>query len=184
MLIFLLSISDEDDRDKINLIFKRFHNDMLRVARHKLRELPDCSSSAEDAVENAFLKITKYIKSIKGEGDSLRAYIITVTVNECINILNGERSPLSIEDYFSDDSFNEDSLIDSLDLSDSYDKAVNAIMLLNDRYRIPLYMRYVEELTVEEISERTATPVKTVYTRLTRGLQLVREYLERRNGTK
>jgi RNA polymerase sigma factor (sigma-70 family) len=53
---------------------------------------------------------------------------------------------------------------------------------LAEPYQSTLYLRYFEELTPAEIARRGAVPVKTVKTRLERGLALLRERLERRHG--
>ena len=59
MLNFLLSIAEDGTQDVLKKIFFLSHKDMLKVARNKLRSLSDADSAAEEAVENAFLKIIK-----------------------------------------------------------------------------------------------------------------------------
>ena len=183
MLTLLLAISDSEDRERINRIFKLYHKDMLMVARRKLSDQQNRNSLAEDAVENALLKITKYIKSIKAEGKELRAYVITVTVNECIDILADERDDLTISDDYPDESFSEDSFIEGLHVRECYESLVKGIKLLPDRYRVSLYLYYVEEFTPDEIAEHLGIPVKTVYTRLRRGKEMLKEFVERRTHT-
>ena len=66
MLQFLLSIADEKDHAKIEYLYNRYHEDMIRFARYRLRQkkMPNYELDAEDAVQNAFLKITKYIDKV------------------------------------------------------------------------------------------------------------------------
>lgn len=180
MLGFLLAIADDCVKDALKKLFSSSHDDMLRIARNRLRSQESFESVAEDAVENAFLKIIKYAKNLPTSDDELRAYAITVTVNECTNILNSDDEPLTLCDDFPDKSFSEDILIESLDLQERYADAVRGIKLLPDRYRSILYMRHVLELSPEEISDQTGTPIKTVYTRLSRGKIMLKEYLEKR----
>ena len=88
--------------------------------------------------------------------------------------------PLSLCDDFPDKSFDEDSFIESLHLKEQYEDVVKGIKLLPDKYRGALYFRYVLDLKPEEIAKETDTPIKTVYTRLSRGKMMLKEYLERR----
>ena len=180
MLGFLLSITDEYKKDALKKIFSSCHDDMLRIARHRLRSLENFEYVAEDTVENAFLKIIKYTKNLPNNNDELRAYAITVTVNECTNMLNSFEETLCLRDDFPDKSFDEDIFIESLHLQQRYEDAVKGIKLLPDKYRSIIYMKHVLELTPEEISEQTGTPIKTVYTRLSRGKLMLKEYLERK----
>lgn len=180
MLNFLLSIAEDGTQDVLKKIFFLSHKDMLKVARSKLRSLSDSDSAAEEAVENAFLKIIKYAKNLPCNDHELRAYAITVTINECTNILLSDDEPLSLCDDFPDKSFDEDSFIESLHLKEQYENVVKGIKLLPDKYRGALYFRYVLDLTPEEIAKETDTPIKTVYTRLSRGRMMLKEYLERR----
>ena len=60
---------------------------------------------------------------------------------------------------------------------DEYRRVVDTIAQLDDRYSIPLYMRWVEELSVKEIARRLDIPVKTVYTNLERGKYLLAKAL-------
>ena len=66
-----------------------------------------------------------------------------------------------------------------LSIKERYDTVVKGITLLDDKYRAPMYMKYVEELSPEEIAEMLELPIKTVYTRLARGKALLLEYAQR-----
>jgi RNA polymerase sigma-70 factor (ECF subfamily) len=66
-----------------------------------------------------------------------------------------------------------------LELQEDLTRALRA---LAEPYQRTLYLRYFEDLTPEEIARRDGIPVKTVKTRLERGLALLRERLERRHG--
>lgn len=60
---------------------------------------------------------------------------------------------------------------------------VRELRALDEPYQHTLYLRYFEELAPTAIAARTGTPVKTVKTRLERGLALLRERLERKHGS-
>ena len=66
MLTFLLSIADESQHDKIKFIYREFRGDMLKYAKYIFRRSGNkyCDFDVEDAVQNAFYKITLYIEAI------------------------------------------------------------------------------------------------------------------------
>jgi RNA polymerase sigma-70 factor (ECF subfamily) len=59
---------------------------------------------------------------------------------------------------------------------------VAGLQRLREPYRTTLYLRYYRDLGPTAIAEREGVPVKTVKTRLARGLELLREELDRRHG--
>lgn len=182
MLALLLAVSDEDDRRRISKIYKAYHDDMMNVARSRMKDHRNAATLAEEAVENAFFKITKYIKSINAEGDALRAYVITVTLNECVLVLADQREDFSLRDDFPDKSFTEESFIEELHMRERYETVVEGIRLLPDKYRVPMFLRFAEDISPEKIAEQLDIPVKTVYTRLDRGRKILKEFVERRMG--
>lgn len=61
-------------------------------------------------------------------------------------------------------------------------RAVRAVLDLEEPYRTTLLLRYLEELTAEAIAARQGVPGSTVRNRLRRGLARVRERLDREHG--
>src|SRR5258705_2277008 len=57
-----------------------------------------------------------------------------------------------------------------------------AVLALDEPYRSSILQRYYEGLPPREIARRQRVPVKTVKTRLARGLERLREALDRRHG--
>ena len=92
MLQFLLSIADEKDHAKIEYLYQQYHSDMLRIAKSRLRQkgMPNYELDAEDAVQNAFFKITKYIHRIDftAEGKEIKAYVLKIVSNEVSRIVS------------------------------------------------------------------------------------------------
>ena len=67
MLQFLLTICDEKYHSRIEYIYNRFHDDMMRFAVSKFRTMDSHNPvlDAEDAVQRAYLRITKYIHNFQ-----------------------------------------------------------------------------------------------------------------------
>ncbi len=59
---------------------------------------------------------------------------------------------------------------------------VDAVMALDEPFRMTVLMRYLEEMPPREIAASLDVPVRTVNSRLQRGLERLREGLDRRQG--
>ena len=88
----LLTTYEEQYRSRIIYIYNRFHMDMLKIAKNKFVAMnnhnPDLD--AEDAVQRAFLMITKDVHNLEVpmSDDKLRCYAYTVVLHEVMRITN------------------------------------------------------------------------------------------------
>lgn len=178
MLSFLLLLSDESQHDKIMYLYNKYHDEMIKFAKYKLSSTANVSYEAECAVQEAFLKIIEHIDTIdfSSSEQKLKAYVMAITANEAINIVRKVRYDVSIDEVY-EESIYADDFINDVYTQQEYEKVVRAIMELDDRYSIPLQMRYVEEYSVKQISSLLDIPQNTVYTNIRRGLVLLRKKL-------
>lgn len=179
MLTFLLAIADENDRSKVEEIYLKYRKIMYAVAMRKLSGRPNACFEAEEAVQNAFVKIINHLDSIRFDEreEQLRAYFTSIATNEAINILNKQTdydSIVDIEDIPSDEDF-----IEKLCLCSEYDRVKQVIMNMDDRYRIVLYMKYAEDRTVSNIADILNMKEATVYTNIRRGKILLLNMLKK-----
>ena len=179
MLYFLFIISDEKDHSKIEYIYNNFHDDMICFAKYRLKKagLPNYELDAEDAVQSAFLKITKYIHAINLDvsKNELKTYVLTIVSNEVSNIRSDYTYFEDIEDYIEEIPDNE--FYESLRINERYEKVVSVVKKLDDKYSIVLLYKYWKNMSVSQIAEIMGLPEKTVYTRLERGKRLLLEQL-------
>lgn len=70
----------------------------------------------------------------------------------------------------------------SLERLELVEQLTAELRALPDAYRTALHLRYFESQTPEQIAARLDVPLETVRTRLRRGLNALRERLDRRNG--
>ena len=92
MLQFLLTLTDESNHGKIEHLYNKYHDYMMKCAVTKFKSLgrSNYTYDAEDAVQNAFMKITKYIDKIdfsRGEKD-VKNYCLAILSNEICNVLS------------------------------------------------------------------------------------------------
>ena len=171
MLSFLLTVCDDDDKEKVEHIYKKYHNDMLKYAKGQLKKMnvPDYETEAEDVVQTSFLKISRYAKHIHFDmGDSaVKAYVFAIVLNEAINSSNECVATVNIDDCF--EISTEDEFFEQLPIKEDYKQVIKAIEKLDDKYRYTLILRYTHDMSVKEISQLMGLSEKTVYTRLERG---------------
>lgn len=177
MLGFLLTIADESNHKKIEYIYNTYHDDMMRFARYKLKNsgISSYELDAEDVVQNAFLKIVKYIDAIdfsKSE-KQIKVYIFSIVVNETINVISDKESFDDIDNY--SETLPDEAFFERLQISLRYDIVVEKIKGLDERYSITMLLYYCEGMDVKAISKAMGISEKTVYTRLERGKRLLLE---------
>lgn len=180
MLQFLYTLTDESNYNKIERIYTDYYDYMMRFAVSKFNSCGTENSiyNAEDAVQNAFVKITKNIDNIdfsKSE-KSVKNYCFGILSNEIYNILDGDSEILEFaeEEFFTEDS----SFIEKLIMKENYDRVVEAIESMDVKYSSTLYFYFTRDMTVNEIAEMMGISSKTVYTRLERGKVLALKMLK------
>ncbi|MBR7099292.1 MAG: RNA polymerase sigma factor [Clostridia bacterium] len=183
MLQFLLSIADEKDHAKIEYLYNQYHDDMLRFAKYRLRQkgMPNYELDAEDAVQNAFLKITKYIHKVDftvGE-KGIRAYVLKIASNEVSGLISDYTFFENIEEY--NDTMGDGDFFEQMRIKERYDEVVEEIGRLDEKYSISLSLRYGENMGTKEIADLLGVSEKTVYTRIDRAKKLLVEKLNGEN---
>ena len=181
LLSFFLMICDDDDKEKVKHIYKKYHHDMLKYAKVQLKKMnvPDYEMEAEDVVQASFLKISRYIKKIQfdmGEG-AVKSYVFAIVLNEAINSSNEYVATVNIDDCYEVSA--EDEFFEQLPIKEDYEKVIQAIQRLDDKYRYTLMLHYTHDMSVKEIAMLLGIPEKTVYTRLERGRKQLLALLEK-----
>lgn len=180
MLQFLLTLTDESNHGKLEHIYNTYHEYMMRYAISKLQAAgrTNASYDAEDAVQNAFMKIVKHIDKIdfsRGEKD-VKNYCLTILCNEVCNVLrHNEENFEFYEEFCFEKEYN---FVEELEIKEEYHHVVKAIESLDEKYSSTLYLIFCKEKTVNQVAEMMALSPKTVYTRLARGKQLLLDSLK------
>ena len=180
MLQFLLTLTDESNHGKVEHIYNTYHDYMVKYAVSKFHTMGRVNSvyDAEDAVQNAFMKITRYIDNIdfsRGEKD-VKNYCFSILNNEICNVLRDNKEDFEFdEEICSEIEYN---FIEKLEIQEKYDEVVKAIEKLDEKYSITLYLVFCKEKTVNEIAEMMGISTKTIYTRLARGKDLLLKSLK------
>ncbi|MBR5601393.1 MAG: RNA polymerase sigma factor [Clostridia bacterium] len=179
MLVFLLTLADEQYRPQIERLFKRYHNDMLRIAKRAFRSCgrQNPGMDAEDAVQSTFGSIVRYAHAVPFDAPraELEAYIFAILKNEICKILEEPEltSWPDMENFVDPES--AEVFGRRISIREHYSEVIRAICDMDPRYSTVLLLRYGEDMTVEQIAKLMGIPQPTVYSRLRRGKQQLLE---------
>ena len=180
MLNFLLLIADESNHAKITYIYNKFHDDMIRFARYRLKMcgIPNYYLDAEDIIQNVFMKIIKYIDNIDFSvtEKNLKVYIFSIVTNETTNFCKDHVFIDNLDEQI--DLVSNDDFIEKIKIHEQYDKVIKVIERMDERYSVTLMYYYSLEMNVRDIADLMGISEKTVYTRLERGKKLLLELVK------
>jgi RNA polymerase sigma factor (sigma-70 family) len=148
--------------DSITEILEKYADTVLRLCFVFMRNKTD----AEDVFQNVFLKLCK-IKPSFNDDEHIKAWLITVTTNECKN---------QFKSFWKKKVVCIDEVISSVKQKDSR-AIVSYITHLPLKYRNVLYLHYFEDYKVNELALIFKTNESTVKTRLKRGRELLKSEL-------
>lgn len=126
-------------------------------------------ANVEDAVQTTFLKMLKK-KMVFENSEHEKAWLITVASNTCKNMLKLKaNNNISLDEYsidVKDDKANQSSDI------------LEAILNLPEIYKDVIYMHYYEGYSGVEIAKILKIPENTIYSYLSKGRNLLKDFLK------
>ena len=124
-------------------------------------------ADAQDAVQQTLLRTWEKRTGIRDE--SLRAYMTRTLINECHNIQRQKRRVDYVEEY---------PPLAALQARE-YREVYEAISALPEKLRLPIYLKYLENLSEAEAAQALRIPVTTFRGRLHRARTHLRRILDR-----
>lgn len=163
-----------DNSEKFEQIYQRYRVLMYRVAYGVLNNRQD----AEDAVQDAFVKIYDHIDDI-GEVDSprTRSFLMVVTRNVCLNELRSRKHD-SGEDIEELDVAAEVSVEEAVFSKLGVDRIKSALGALPVNYRDILYLTVFREYDLHGAAELLGITYENAKQRLQRARRKLAELLE------
>lgn len=173
MFLLFLDALPPSDRRKLEEIYNKYCKKMYSAAFFILKN----QSDAEDAVQNSFLKITKKLSELYEKDEpALRGYLLTIASNESYNILRNRKDYIP-EDEIPEPSDNTDITV-KVEEGAEFEYAEKVMRGMDDRYRAPLYLRYVMGFSLKETAVQLGRGEATVRSQISRGLAMLKKALE------
>lgn len=172
------------DRQAFAEIVRRYETAMYRLAYAMAGNRED----AEDMCRDCFLHLYQILPKYRPEYP-FAAWFKRVATNRYINDLRSARRRASTTDYLEElgpGDINE--CAGTHDLENCVirraesQRVLEAVNALPTNLRIPIVLRYLEDLSFKEISAILHLPLGTVSTRVRRGTELLRQAIHAEGG--
>lgn len=134
---------------------------LYRVAKTMLLDEADCA----DAAQNAILRAWEKLDTLK-RPEYFKTWLVRILINECRALLRGRGRFVPLEQ---DENAPE---------PPGYSELYAALAALDEKYRLPVTLHYIEGFRTSEVASMLGLPEGTVKTRLRRAREILREELE------
>ena len=126
---------------------------------------------AKDITQLVFLKIFYKVGEFRGNAE-FTTWLYRMTVNACIDEQRKQRRFFPIENFFGDFKVRktQEDKIQAKEISNEVQRAVAA---LKPKFRLPILLKYVENLSYQEIAEVLDCSIGTISSRLNRGHKML-----------
>lgn len=145
------------------------------ILRYCLYHTPD-RTSAEDAVQETFLKVVKYFPAYRHRG-KFRAFLYKVAANTCADLWRRSKHERLMEDYEGMGEMScQEAGFGQAEEDMDFGKMVRE---LPKDLREIVYLRFAQDLKLREIGEVTGLPLRTVQSRLRTALAQIKARMEK-----
>jgi RNA polymerase sigma-70 factor (ECF subfamily) len=134
-------------------------------------------SSAEDVAQEVFVRAYRALKRYPAQRVRemrLRPWLGRMTLNLARNLVRGRRSEVDVADVAESMQSADGGPVLHLDRSEDQDMWARLLAGLPPRYRMPVALRHVEDMSYAEIAETLGKPLGSVKSDVHRGISLLR----------
>jgi len=161
------------DHEAFACLFERYHVPL----KYYLRGLLDSPETADDVLQTVWLKVLREVKRLR-RLDAFRVWLYRVARNEAFQQLRRDRRWAEVEESLSDTEAEEDQ--DTFTTADAT-RVHTALARISAPHREVLVLRYLEELSYEEVAAVVGCELGTVRSRIHYAKRAMRRVLEEWN---
>jgi len=152
------------------IIVLRYHGVVLGVATRFLRN----QSVARDVAQEVFLALWTGKERFDGRG-SFRGYLCSMTVHRCLNLVRRERlhreKMPELREVEADRDGEAELPLNRVLSAEKAEMLWDKLLQLPDQMRETLMLRYLHDMSLEEVATSLGLPLGTVKSHLSRGLK-------------
>ena len=169
------------DQDAFGEIVEIYKNSIYQLCYRMLGNRHEAEDIAQEAFIRAYVNIRSFNQDLK-----FSTWIFRIATNLCIDRLRKKKPDyyldaevagtegLTMYSQVSSDSPLPETEVESLELQETVQKE---ILKLPEKYRSAIVLKYMEDMSLNEISEILELPLGTVKTRIHRGREALRQQL-------
>jgi len=145
--LFIAQVEDDKDRELLTNLYTQHRYTLLHVAQSILHDY----GLAEDAMQEAFFRLTKNIKRLRPDPKQVRSFLVTITRNFAIDTLKERNivSMLSWDELVYEPADNSVSVEDVVDEDDEFDRLAQTLPII---YSTVFLMRYKHDYSDQDIA--------------------------------
>ncbi len=156
-------------------IYRQHYARMYRLARTMLYD----ADESKDVVSDIFARLLR--DGDRPQKDRMEGYLMTAVRNRCRDVLNHKSMQERVERLFLQDSM-QDQIVSMND-----DDRLERLMQFIETELPPLSqqifrLRFLSEMSYEEVAQAAGVSKVTVYNHLSQSLQRIREYFEQQTA--
>ena len=171
--LFIAQIEDVEDRELLIDYYTQYRFTLLHVARSVLHDF----GLAEDAVQEAFLRLAKNIKKVRPNPNEVRSFLVTITRNTAIDILKLQKPALSWDDLVCEPADHSISVEDAVTQADTLERLVQTLPII---YSSVFLLKYRHDCGDKAISVLLGISEATVRKRLQRAKEKITEEVRKK----
>ncbi|GAB6283394.1 MAG: RNA polymerase sigma-70 factor [Ignavibacterium sp.] len=165
------------NREALAHLFKYYYNSLYQYGYKLILN----KEIVKDAIQDLFLTLWIHRNSIS-KPNSIKSYLLFSLRRRIFRIISQEKSKHKLETEYLKESFNEFINIDDLIVKLEIDKEnksqiQNAIEQLSKRHREALYLKFYDNLTIDEISEIMNINKQSIYNLIYEALKSLKKYI-------
>lgn len=163
----LVKKAKKGDPDAFTELMQMHMQAMYKTARAILANDEDCA----DAISETILVCWEKLSQLK-QPEYFKTWMIRILINKSRDILRSRSRVTYMEEAPESRAFVAESTLEFRE----------ALEWLDEKYRLPIVLYYVDGWKTKEIAEMLELPESTVRTRLSRGRSMLAEYYDPKNS--
>lgn len=177
MLLYLSMLDTQEEKDKFTLVYEQYQQFCWYVAYQLLGD----AHLAEDAVQEAFLALTRHLDKIDNvDSPRTKKFLMTIVKSKAVDILRKNKAETcSSEDYELEVADPSSDLLDQYITKENYDYLISCILELDEAYRVVFECKYLHQMSDAEIAELLDITPKLANVRFYRARKKLQEMLEK-----
>lgn len=178
----LAKLARNGDRNAFAELVELYKDKIFHLAYRMLNN----KQEAEDAVQETFLRVYTNLHRYD-ENQKFSTWIFRIGTNLCIDKLRRRKNTYSLDaempdgegnDYYAMLPSHEDTPEKQVIVSETQEQIRRAIESLPEKYKSVVILRYLHDMSLQEIGDVLDMPVTTIKTRVHRGREYLRKRLE------
>jgi RNA polymerase sigma-70 factor, ECF subfamily len=178
----LVKLSRSGDRRAFSELVDMYKDKMYYLGMRMLSN----AQEAEDIVQETFLRVFMNLDRYD-ETQKFSTWIYRIATNLCIDRLRKRKNNYSLDaemsdgegtDYYSTLASEEPTPENQIILTETQETIREAINQLPEKYKSVVVLRYLHDMSLQEIGDVLDMPVTTVKTRVHRGREYLRKKLD------